>query len=91
MPTLKHPMEELEKITIDLCEIRLSGTLQDNLFAKSEDAEENQSAKVSDLQPSGLSLAIRHSLEGMTNDCFTVKCTLFAVESLNITVIPTHL
>ena len=51
MLTLKYPMEELEQITIDLGEIRLPGTPYDNLFAQSEDVEENQSEEERDLRP----------------------------------------
>ena len=42
MPTLKHLLEELESMTVDPDEIRVPGTLYDDLFAQAEDAiEEN--------------------------------------------------
>jgi hypothetical protein len=41
MPTLKHLLEELEKMTVDPDEIRVPGTLYDDLVAQAEDTVEN--------------------------------------------------
>ena len=45
MPTLKHLLEELDKMTVDPDEIRVPGTLYDDLVAQAEDVVENPDEK----------------------------------------------
>ena len=41
MPTLKHLLEELNKMTVDPDDIRVPGVLYDDLVSQAEDVVEN--------------------------------------------------
>ena len=45
MPTLKHLLEELQSLTVDPDEIRIPGTLYDDLVDQAEGVEENPDEK----------------------------------------------
>ena len=46
MPTLKHLVDELKRLSVDLDEIRLPGQLYDDLLDQGEDiADENDSVE----------------------------------------------
>jgi hypothetical protein len=42
MPTLKHLIEELKKLAVDPDEVRLPGTLYDDLVEQAEDIEDEE-------------------------------------------------
>jgi len=42
MPTLKHLIEELRKLEVDPDEVRLPGTLYDDLVQQAEDTTEDE-------------------------------------------------
>ena len=45
MPTLKHLIEEIESLTVDPDDIRIPGTLYDDLVNQAEDVVENPDEK----------------------------------------------
>ena len=62
MPTLKHLIDELKKLDVSPDEVRLPGTLYDDLVEQAEDNIEDEEEQPSIL--SGLSLASRLELDG---------------------------
>ena len=45
MPTLKHLLEELQKMAVDPDEVRMPGTLYDDLIEQAEDNVEEDTEK----------------------------------------------
>jgi hypothetical protein len=48
MPTLKHLIEELQKIDVDPAEVRIPGQLYDDLVDQGEDIAEEDSTEEGD-------------------------------------------